>query len=153
MSDCSGGYSSERLVRLRRDVCVAIFRARHAIRGGTPVTGAGRAGSSARARRALHQWDAAVARARNTVAVLGLLRYGALDRALRFCRHGGARKVPTARRGHRAMSELSAWVAVPAAILLIAGGLLGAIGALGLLRLPDFFMRMHPPAMGSTLGA
>jgi multicomponent K+:H+ antiporter subunit G len=51
------------------------------------------------------------------------------------------------------MSELSAWVAVPAAILLIASGLLGAIGALGLLRLPDFFMRMHPPAMGSTLGA
>jgi multicomponent K+:H+ antiporter subunit G len=51
------------------------------------------------------------------------------------------------------MSELSAWAAVPAAILLMVGSLLAVIGAFGLLRLPDFFMRMHPPAMGSTLGA
>ena len=51
------------------------------------------------------------------------------------------------------MNELSVWAAVPAAILLIAAGLLAVIGALGLVRLPDFFMRMHPPAMGSTLGA
>ena len=51
------------------------------------------------------------------------------------------------------MSELSAWAAVPAAFLLIAAGLLSAIGAFGLVRLPDFFTRMHPPAMGSTLGA
>ena len=51
------------------------------------------------------------------------------------------------------MSELPAWAAVPAAILLIAAGLLAVIGALGFARLPDFFMRMHPPAMGSTLGA
>jgi multicomponent K+:H+ antiporter subunit G len=51
------------------------------------------------------------------------------------------------------MTELPAWAAVPAAILLVAAGLLAVIGALGLARLPDFFMRMHPPAMGSTLGA
>jgi multicomponent K+:H+ antiporter subunit G len=51
------------------------------------------------------------------------------------------------------MSELPAWAAVPAAMLLVAAGLLAAIGALGLARLPDFFMRMHPPTMGSTLGA
>jgi multicomponent K+:H+ antiporter subunit G len=51
------------------------------------------------------------------------------------------------------VSEIAAWAAIPAALLLIVGGLLAAIGALGLLRLPDFFMRMHPPAMGSTLGA
>jgi multicomponent K+:H+ antiporter subunit G len=51
------------------------------------------------------------------------------------------------------MSEMAAWAAVPAAILLMIGGALAAIGALGLLRLPSFFMRMHPPAMGSTLGA
>ena len=51
------------------------------------------------------------------------------------------------------MSEISAWVSVPAAILLMVGSALAAIGALGLLRLPDFFTRMHPPAMGSTLGA
>ena len=51
------------------------------------------------------------------------------------------------------MSELPAWAAVPAALLLIVAGVLAAIGAFGLLRLPDFFKRMHPPAMGSTLGA
>jgi multicomponent K+:H+ antiporter subunit G len=51
------------------------------------------------------------------------------------------------------MSQLPAWAALPAAVFLIAGGLLAAIGALGVLRLPNFFMRMHPPAMGSTLGA
>jgi multicomponent K+:H+ antiporter subunit G len=51
------------------------------------------------------------------------------------------------------MSELPSWAGVPAALLLIASGLLAAIGAFGLWRLPEFFMRMHPPAMGSTLGA
>jgi multicomponent K+:H+ antiporter subunit G len=51
------------------------------------------------------------------------------------------------------MSEISDWAAALAAILLMVGGVLAAIGAWGLLRLPDFFMRMHPPAMGSTLGA
>jgi len=51
------------------------------------------------------------------------------------------------------MSEIPLWAALPAAVFLVVGGLLAAIGALGLLRLPDFFMRMHPPAMVSTLGA
>jgi multicomponent K+:H+ antiporter subunit G len=51
------------------------------------------------------------------------------------------------------MSAIPAWAALPAAALLIVSGLLSAIGALGLLRLPEFLMRMHPPAMGSTLGA
>jgi multicomponent K+:H+ antiporter subunit G len=51
------------------------------------------------------------------------------------------------------VNEISEWAAVLAAILLMLGGALAAIGAWGLLRLPDFFMRMHPPAMGSTLGA
>jgi len=48
---------------------------------------------------------------------------------------------------------LPLWAALPAAILLILGGLLALIGAIGLLRLPDFFARMHAPSMGSTLGA
>jgi multicomponent K+:H+ antiporter subunit G len=51
------------------------------------------------------------------------------------------------------VSEVPAWAALPAALLLIAAGLLAAVGAWGLVRLPDFFARMHPPAMGSTLGA
>lgn len=48
--------------------------------------------------------------------------------------------------------ELPAWAALPAGILLIVGGLLVVIGSLGLLRMPDFHSRMHPPAMGATLG-
>jgi multicomponent K+:H+ antiporter subunit G len=52
------------------------------------------------------------------------------------------------------MSEiaLSPWVAIPAAALLICGGLLTVIGSLGLLRLKDFYARMHSPTMGATLG-
>jgi multicomponent K+:H+ antiporter subunit G len=47
---------------------------------------------------------------------------------------------------------LPAWAAIPAGVLLILGGLLVVIGSLGLLRLPDFYARMHPPTMGTTLG-
>ena len=52
------------------------------------------------------------------------------------------------------MSELPLppWAAVPAAILLISGGLLALVGSLGLLRMKDFYARMHPPTMGTTLG-
>lgn len=47
---------------------------------------------------------------------------------------------------------LPVWLAVPAALLLIAGGLITLIGSLGLLRLRNFYSRMHPPTMGTTLG-
>jgi len=47
---------------------------------------------------------------------------------------------------------LPALVAIPAGLLLIAGGLVTLIGACGLLRLPTFHARMHPPTMGATLG-
>lgn len=49
-------------------------------------------------------------------------------------------------------TALPVWVALPAALLLFAGGLLTLIGALGLLRMRDFYSRMHPPTMGATLG-
>jgi multicomponent K+:H+ antiporter subunit G len=48
--------------------------------------------------------------------------------------------------------NLPAWIALPAALLLIAGGLTAVIGAFGLLRLRDFYSRMHPPTMCTTLG-
>lgn len=38
------------------------------------------------------------------------------------------------------------------ALLLIAGGLTALTGALGMLRFNDFYMRMHGPAMSSTIG-
>ena len=49
-------------------------------------------------------------------------------------------------------ASLPVWLAVPAAALLIAGGVITLIGSLGLLRLPNFYSRMHPPTMGTTLG-
>jgi multicomponent K+:H+ antiporter subunit G len=48
--------------------------------------------------------------------------------------------------------DLPVWAALPAALLLIAGGLFALIGSLGLLRLRDFYSRMHAPTMGTTLG-
>ncbi len=48
--------------------------------------------------------------------------------------------------------NLPAWAALPAGILLIIGGLIVLIGSIGLLRMPSFYARMHPPTMGTTLG-
>ena len=48
--------------------------------------------------------------------------------------------------------NMPAWAALPAGILLILGGLIVVIGSLGLLRMPTFYARMHPPTMGTTLG-
>jgi multicomponent K+:H+ antiporter subunit G len=52
------------------------------------------------------------------------------------------------------MNELALplWAALPAAMLLVVGGLLALIGSLGLLRMPDFYSRLHAPTLGTTLG-
>jgi multicomponent K+:H+ antiporter subunit G len=47
---------------------------------------------------------------------------------------------------------LPMWVELLTAALLLASSLFALSGALGLLRLKDFFQRMHPPALASTLG-
>ena len=39
------------------------------------------------------------------------------------------------------------------AVVLLASGCLVLLAAIGLWRLPDFFLRMHAPALASTLGA
>ena len=49
-------------------------------------------------------------------------------------------------------AELSLWVELPVAILLVLGGLFALVGAIGLVRMKDYFQRMHPPALASTLG-
>lgn len=51
------------------------------------------------------------------------------------------------------IAELPDWLALPAALLLITGGLLSLVGSLGLLRLNTFYARIHAPTMGNTLGA
>ena len=44
------------------------------------------------------------------------------------------------------------WVTIPGTLLLVLGGLTTLVGSLGLLRLPDFFSRMHGPSMTNTVG-
>lgn len=51
------------------------------------------------------------------------------------------------------LQSMPIWVEALTAFLLIASSLFALTGALGLLRLKDFFQRMHPPALASTLGA
>lgn len=51
------------------------------------------------------------------------------------------------------MSPVSPWVEFVVALLLVASGLVSLIASWGLIRLPDFFRRMHPPALITTLGA
>lgn len=48
---------------------------------------------------------------------------------------------------------LGPWTEVVVALLLLASGGVVLLAALGLLRLPDFFLRMHAPALASTLAA
>jgi multicomponent K+:H+ antiporter subunit G len=50
------------------------------------------------------------------------------------------------------MNDLPAWVQLAVAALLVASGLFVVISAIGFLRLPDFFLRMHPPALAYTFG-
>lgn len=45
------------------------------------------------------------------------------------------------------------WAEVVIAALLLLSGLLVLLAAMGLWRLPDFFSRMHAPALASTLAA
>jgi multicomponent K+:H+ antiporter subunit G len=40
-----------------------------------------------------------------------------------------------------------------AALLALAGALLALVGSFGLVRLRTFYERVHPPTMGTTLGA
>jgi len=50
------------------------------------------------------------------------------------------------------MTAVSPWLAVPIIFLLVTGGLITLIGALGLLRLKNFYQRIHGPAVYITVG-
>lgn len=52
-----------------------------------------------------------------------------------------------------AQLALNWWVALPVALMLVLGGLISVIGAFGLLRLKQFYQRIHGPAITVTLGA
>lgn len=51
-----------------------------------------------------------------------------------------------------AIESLPSWAIIPVALLLILGGLIVLIGTLGLMRLPNFYQRIHGPAVTITLG-
>jgi len=48
---------------------------------------------------------------------------------------------------------LPLWLGIPVVILLLAGSIITLIGALGLYRLPNFYQRIHGPAISITFGA
>ncbi|HWM83753.1 monovalent cation/H(+) antiporter subunit G [Pseudorhodoplanes sp.] len=50
-------------------------------------------------------------------------------------------------------ADIPAWVALTTAALLLVGAGLTITGTLGLLRLDNFYKRVHAPTLGSTLGA
>ncbi len=47
---------------------------------------------------------------------------------------------------------MNSWIEALVALFLLAGSLFALIGAIGLYRLPDFFMRLHAPTKSTTLG-
>ena len=51
------------------------------------------------------------------------------------------------------MNDVPFWLQIVVAALLVCSGVFVVIGALGFLRLPGFFLRMHPPALAYTLGS
>jgi len=49
-------------------------------------------------------------------------------------------------------TTLPLWVTIPGTLLLVIAGLTTLIGSFGLLRLREFFQRMHGPSMTNTIG-
>lgn len=50
------------------------------------------------------------------------------------------------------MSEFPLWLALIFSFLLISGSLVALIGTFGLLRLPNFYQRIHGPSITTTFG-
>ena len=50
------------------------------------------------------------------------------------------------------MSELPLWLQWIVAALLVTGGLFALVGAIGMVRFRDFYMRLHAPTKATTLG-
>ena len=50
------------------------------------------------------------------------------------------------------LDALPPWAAILVAIFILLGALFAFIGSLGLLRLKNFYQRVHAPTLGTTLG-
>lgn len=51
------------------------------------------------------------------------------------------------------MNALPLWAEILTAVLAVAGAAFAAIGSFGLVRLPDFYQRIHSPTLGATAGS
>ena len=50
------------------------------------------------------------------------------------------------------LDALSPWAALLVAALMLTGASFACLGAIGLLRLKNFYQRVHAPTLGNTLG-
>lgn len=50
------------------------------------------------------------------------------------------------------LDAIPLWAAIPAALFLVLGAALTLIGAIGLVRLPSFYTRLHAPTLGTSWG-
>jgi multicomponent K+:H+ antiporter subunit G len=50
------------------------------------------------------------------------------------------------------VADLPVWVAAVVGLLVVAGAAIALVGSIGLVRLPTFYDRVHPPTMGTTMG-
>ena len=50
------------------------------------------------------------------------------------------------------LDALPPWTAITVAVLVLLGALFAFVGSIGLLRLKDFYQRVHAPTLASTLG-
>jgi multicomponent K+:H+ antiporter subunit G len=50
-------------------------------------------------------------------------------------------------------ADVAPWVEMVVALLIAASGVMSVCAAIGMLRLREFFQRLHPPALATTLGA
>ena len=50
------------------------------------------------------------------------------------------------------MDQLPLWAEIGIAAMLVIGGIFTLVGAIGLVRFGDFYMRLHAPTKATTLG-
>ena len=81
--------------------------------------------------------------------VYGLLNVIGTIAVLKFFRYGDLGDPGRTRRGR----HMSLWIDALSWICLVAGGFFCIVGALGLVRMPDFYTRMHAASVIETLGA
>jgi multicomponent Na+:H+ antiporter subunit G len=48
---------------------------------------------------------------------------------------------------------MTLWLAIPVSLLIVAGSVFSVLAALGLLRLPDVYTRMHAASKAGTVGS